>query len=130
MTKITIGGITREILMAKITKFTVIKNKTGGTPFEDGEYKYYIKPYKGNAPWTFDNEDALFEAGRFHGLIKVTAKGFEYENIATKMPHLFLQELRDDEQVRQKLYDEILECVLKFNAGEGGAENEAVEEEV
>lgn len=114
----TVGGVQKSILVGRITKFTVVKNKTGGTPFEDGEYKYFIKPYKGYPAWSFDNEDALFEYGRFHEIIKMGQGGqFMYGKIATKQPHRFIAELRSHPALAKKLYEEIMVAVRKFNSG-------------
>lgn len=128
-----VGGIEKDVLVGKVVKFSVAKNKCGGTPYEDGEYKYFIKPHKGYAAWSYDNVDALFEYGRFHGIIALAPQGkggvaYEYEGISTKMPHLFVQALRDDPEVAEKLYAEILAKIKQFNAGKDDTDDE--EEEI
>lgn len=117
-TAVTIGGVKKAILMARKTSFTVVKNKTGGTPFEDGEYWYFIKPFKHHSPWTFDNEEALFEAGRFHRLITVSKKGqFVFSTLSAGKPHLFQAQLANNPDVAEELFEAILDKVKVFNAG-------------
>lgn len=130
-----IGGVERDVLVGRVFKFSIAKNKCGGTPFEDGAFSYFIKPYKCYPAWSFDNEDALFEYGRFHGVIKVRqeSKGgvtFSYKDISTKMPHLFVQALKEDEEVANELYEEIMTAVKKFNSGEDEQVADSEEEEV
>lgn len=116
--KIKIGGFEKEILFARVTSFEVIKNKAGGVPFEDGEYRYFIKPYKGYVPFTYDNEDALYELGRFHGLIAVKPKqGFVYRNVTGGKEHLFIANLRKNQATAELLYNEILLALKTYNTG-------------
>lgn len=131
-----VHGVTKNILVGRVVSFTVVKNKCGGTPFEDGEYKYFIKPHKGYPAWSFDNEDALFEYGTFHEIIQLTfAKGdkgggtYSYEDISTKQPHAFIQQLRDNPDVAQRLYEEVMEAVKQFNSGQEAAKPDAEEVE-
>ena len=127
--KLTIGGISKEILLARITSFEVVKNKSGGVPFEDGEYRYHVKAHKGYKAWTFDNEDALFDLGRFHGLIKFTKAGFTYKDVAAKQEFRFIDQLRSKPDTAKELYDEILVSLKKFNEGElPDSDGEIVEE--
>lgn len=133
--KKTVGGVERDVLVGRVYKFSVVKNKCGGTPFEDGEYRYFIKPHKGYDAWSFDNEDALFEYGRFHGIISVLPqkKGgvlYKYGSIETKMPHLFIEALRDDPEAAEELYAEILDAVQKFNSGEDASDSDDDDETV
>jgi recombination protein RecA len=125
----TVGGVKKDVLVARVIKFSIVKNKTGGTPFEDGEFKYFIKPYRGYPAWSFDNEDALFEFGRFHGVIKVTGGNhFTYGKISTKQPHKFVQDLRADPDIAEELYQEIMVKVREFNSGTATTTADEVEE--
>ena len=118
------NGVKRDVLVGRVTSFTIIKNKCGGTPFEDGEYRFYIKNYKGYAPFSFDNCEALFEYGRFHDVIKMVQKKgdkgltYTYNAIATKQQHLFIQALQADPDLAEELYVEVLEAIRSANAGE------------
>lgn len=126
---VTVGGIKKDVLLARITSFEIIKNKSGGMPFEDGEYTYFLKPHKGYRPWSFDNEGALFDMGRFHGLIKFGRAGFEYGDLSSKKEHLFIDQLRSDKAAARSLYAEILEALKRFNEGElPDSDGEIVEE--
>lgn len=132
----TVGGVKKSVLVGRIVKFTIAKNKTGGTPFEDGEYRQFNKPHRGYAAWSFDNEDALFEYGRFHGLITMKVlkakeqPTFRYGTVSTKLPHKFVESLRADPDLAQQLYDELMIKVREFNAGGETVEGDESVEEV
>lgn len=126
----TFNGVKKDILVGRVVNFTIVKNKIGGTPFEDGTYNYYIKPHKGYPAWTFDNADAIFEAGRFHGIIETLPQKqgvlFKYGDFSTKMPHLFVKEIIDNEALADELRVKVLAAVKTFNSAVGVPDPEEI----
>lgn len=70
METVTANGVERSRRMGQKVRFEINKNKVASTQFEDGEFNYFIRPYKGHRPFSFDNEEVLFKYGVFFGLIK------------------------------------------------------------
>lgn len=131
-----VNGVTRSELVARKIAFNVIKNKCGGIPFEAGELMYYVKAYKGNPAWTFDNELALFDMGRYYRLIEMTPKGqYRYQTLSgdviqAKRPADWISALRNDPEAYDQLYTEIMEQVNNANKGVlVDSDNESVTEE-
>ena len=70
MEKITKNGVEREIRMGQGVRFTVKKNKVSGSQHEEGSFTYFIRPYKGHAAFSFDNEEVLMRLGKYYGVIE------------------------------------------------------------
>lgn len=138
---ITVGGKVRKLRFGQKITFRIEKNKCGGSQSEEGEFIYYTRHYKGYEPRTFNNAEALFINGIFHEVISVTPqkKGvlYEYGEVAAKVEHAFVKKIREDEDLADILYREIMDKILEEEGIQRGIdapelqveEEEIVEEE-
>ena len=111
---VTRNGVTRQVTIAKITSFQVVKNKAGGKPFEEGEFTYYITPTSVHRQFEYDDAEALFAAGRFYGHIKTTPMGFNFDGGAVgpfKKESAFISKLASSAHVMNKLLAQCLQSV-------------------
>ena len=111
---VTRNGVTRQVTIAKITSFQVVKNKAGGKPFEEGEFTYYVTPTSVHRQFEYDDAEALFAAGRFYGHIKTTPMGFSFDEGAVgpfKKESAFISKLASSEHVMNKLLAQCLQSV-------------------
>lgn len=117
-------GIERNVLVGRKINYTIIKNKCGGTPFEEGEYEYYNRRYKGHPAFSYNNADILFELGVFYKAIQLDDNTGEYyysngaDEICYKSKAKFVEQLIEHEEVQDDLRDEILAQLKEWNIGE------------
>ena len=76
--EVTQNGETKTIRFGQVVKYNVLKCKVGGSQYAEGEFEYYIKPYKGHRAYSFNNPSCLFRWAVFYGVIKAGPKGFLY----------------------------------------------------
>jgi len=122
-----VDGIEKQILVGKVISFEVVKTKTGSSPNEIGEYKYYVRKNGIYPAWTYDNLDGLFEYGVFHKLIEVTSDGYCFGEIVAKKKFGFLAKLSEDKVSQEDLYAGIIEKIERSNRGEEDADAEVIE---
>ncbi len=121
MEKITKGGIEREIRVGQKVRFTVTKNKVGGSQFEEGEFIFYTRTHGNNKIFTFDNVEVLFKFGRFYGFIKEHApSGNRKRTTYSYAPYIdeaaedfFKRKLATNAKADKSLYEEILKAIRK-----------------
>jgi recombination protein RecA len=131
MNKIKIGNVERNIQYGQNVKYNVSKNKCGGNQHEEGEFEYYKKRFKHYPAFSFNNDDFLFEYGIFFGIVKEKNGKYVYAPssglITGGKDHIFIENLAQDEDARQELFEEIMEKVIIENSGEENADIEFTE---
>jgi recombination protein RecA len=130
MEKVTKNGIEREIRMGQTVRFTITKNKVGGSQFEEGSFEFYVRPYKDHPAKSVNNEDVLFQYGVFYGVItgEMVSKTMRYSfgSLEDLNEINFKKRLvKASASLVNDLYEEILEAIVK----EQTAANEEVEVE-
>jgi recombination protein RecA len=140
--KVVQNGEERMIRFGQTVNFSVLKNKVGGSQYEEGEFEYYIKPYKGHEPYTFNNIETLVRFGVFYGLIEFTGNTYRYLNVCSKKQSDFANKIEQQPKMCAALYGNVLEAIVeseqefitskeaeqKFDSAE--AEEEVVAEEM
>lgn len=116
--KVTIGGQSREIRFAQNVSFSVLKNKCSGTQHEEGEFRFHVRPYKNFGRYSFNNAEALLKYGLFFQLVDFTNGVMEYGDLSFKQSSAFIKALIEDEELADKLYWQILDCIAKESGGE------------
>ena len=115
--KITRNGVTRSIMVAKSIRFSVTKNKCGGSQYEEGEFTYYQRDYDDHKALTFDNLDILFRFGVFYGLIQVVpdkkTQRYVYRKIDEKKESAFIKKLSTMPNTTASLYREVMNEVMR-----------------
>ncbi len=135
-------GIKRQIRFGQNVKFQVLKNKTGGSQFEEGEFEYYVKPYKGHPAYSFNNDDHLFRAAVFYGVITASSKGYAYNGFVAKSESDYIARLvKSEKGTFEEVYAATLEAIAqaenvetdtleateKFDAAEDDVAEEIIE---
>lgn len=121
MEKVVQHGQERNVRFGQNVKFQVSKNKVSASQFEEGEFEYYVREYKGHPANSFNNEEILFRYGVFYGVIeqrmqKSTKKGgkptvvYTYGNI-DYAEDAFKRELVKDVDASNALYLEVLQAI-------------------
>jgi protein RecA len=117
MEKITRNGIEREIRVGQQVDFSVTKNKISGSQFEEGTFEYYVKPYKGHASYSFNNEEILFRYGVYFGLVDRSVVNktelFSFDLVKNRREARFKEAILANPKLARKLYKRILAEVLK-----------------
>jgi recombination protein RecA len=118
--KVVRNGVERECRVGQVVKFSVRKNKVSGSQFEEGDFVYYVRPYKGHRPYTFNNEDVLFKFGVFYGIIqRVQSKKdknkmlFKYGPLCRAQDSKFKDDLVKDPRLCEGLYREIMSAIVE-----------------
>ena len=133
---ITLNGIKRKIRFGQNVKFRVEKNKASGSQYEEGEFLYYIKPYKGHKVFSFNNAEASFDYGVYYGIIearpvKVKDKGSSKTKLKTKYFYgdisyfdvpSFVKALEKDSSALRGLHREIVEAIVQEDVLVKGSE--------
>jgi recombination protein RecA len=141
------NGVKRKIRFGQLVDFSVLKNKVGGSQYEEGEFEYYVKSYNGYPPYSFNNYDALMRYGVYYGVISQSNGMLRAQGLSAKKEAFFIKKLRENPEAVKSIYEGILQkiadsekkgalidvnsAVEQFeSAEEVAAEEEAAAEEV
>lgn len=117
MEKIVKYGQEREVRMGQKVRFTITKSKVGGSQFEEGEFLFYIRPYKGHPAFSINNEEVLFKYGVFYGVIQQSGSLYSFHVLAGRKEDKFKKGLMENANTSRKLYKKILSAMLDEMGG-------------
>jgi recombination protein RecA len=117
MEKVKRNGIERELRMGQSVRFTVRKNKVAGSQFEEGEFEFYVRPYKDYPAYSINDDVTLFKFGVFYGIVEYTdfggKKKYVYDRVSGGDEHHFRAAIRKDPETAALLYQDILATIIK-----------------
>jgi recombination protein RecA len=113
-------GTKHQVRFGQRVAYKVLKNKCGGTQFEEGEFSFYVRPYKGHLPYTFNNNESLAHFGIFYGVVEQIDNKYEFRSLVAPNEQEFAELLEEKASEEQKafLYQEILKAINQSIYGE------------
>lgn len=73
--KVKRNGVTRKIMIAMSVNYSVNKNKVGGSQHEEGNFMYFVRPFKHYKAHDFNNDEVLLKMGLFYDVLTLKRVG-------------------------------------------------------
>lgn len=127
----TVNGIKRKVQVGQCHNFTVNKNKTGASQYEEGSFTYYTKPFRHYKAYDVDNDAALLEFALFHNVLvpkSSTLAGPKGISLSLKKD-VALRQIHGDDRIAKILYGAILDAIKKENLAKAADEDEDEDED-